>query len=120
MRSNSKLSELRLAIDLLRTTLCTGNVAGRPAFTTLPAPVQDVLLCRMRRHPVFDTEVDPDGEHCAGFASADGYTLAWRILYYDGRQPGFTGKSPDPSDPLMTRRVLMLDCIRTPVEAGSV
>lgn len=51
----------------------------------------------------FTTENDPHGEHDFGALSVAGKRLFWKIDYYD-RQLEFG--SPDPADPVLTRRVL--------------
>jgi len=111
---DSKLAEIRRANDILLGTRLTGNVMWRPAFAKLQRSVQQALLDQARLAPEYDVARDPKGEHAAGFARIDAHVLVWDILYYDGRRAGFQGRSPDPSDPYVTRRVLLLDYLSMP------
>jgi hypothetical protein len=48
---------------------------------------------------------DPYGEHDFGSFEAEGGTIFFKIDYYDH---SLTHHSPDPSDPLVTRRVITI------------
>jgi hypothetical protein len=53
----------------------------------------------------FDQGDDPWGEHDFGALEVGGQRLFWKIDYYDLK---LVMASPDPADPLVTRRVLTL------------
>jgi hypothetical protein len=53
----------------------------------------------------FTPDNDPYGEHDFGSFDLDGLTLFWKIDYYDLL---LEYGSPDPADPLVTRRVLTI------------
>ena len=53
----------------------------------------------------FDDANDPYGEHDFGSVDVHGFTVFFKVDYYDLT---LTGHSPDPSDPAVTHRVLTI------------
>ena len=53
----------------------------------------------------FDSYNDPWGEHDCGTINFEGDRYLWKIDYYD---PSMTYRSPDPSVPELTNRVLTI------------
>lgn len=53
----------------------------------------------------FAEDNDPHGEHDFGAFEIDGVRLNWKIDYYDR---ALAGRSPNPADPAVTRRVLTI------------
>jgi hypothetical protein len=53
----------------------------------------------------FTEDNDPHGEHDFGAFEIDGVRLNWKIDYYDR---ALAGRSPNPADPAVTRRVLTI------------
>jgi len=77
--------------------LVTRGVMALPNFST--AELLDALAAFDR----FDEANDPYGERDFGDVELCGHTLLWKIEYYDNQ---LACASPDPSDPLVTTRVL--------------
>ena len=71
------------------------------AVYELPASLRGRALCVLSRYSRFDAE----SEHDQGTFIFAGYAFEWRIEYRDIEGEGL---SPDPADPMCTRRVLTL------------
>ena len=62
-------------------------------------------VAAMQSFTDFNADNDPRGEHDFGILDLDGSSFYFKIDYYDLNREGF---SPDPSDPLVTARVLTI------------
>jgi hypothetical protein len=60
---------------------------------------------RVRAFDRFDDGNDPYGEHDFGVVVVEGDPLCWKIDYYD---TALKGRSPDPADPAVTKRILTI------------
>ena len=59
----------------------------------------------VRHFNAFTTDNDPHGEHDFGAFELCGERLFWKIDYYDEE---LRNGSPDPADPLVTRRIITI------------
>lgn len=98
MRNRSKIVELN---DQLRSTFTGGRVQMTPSVHELDARLRGRALYVMSKYKKFDE----DSEHDCGVFIFAGFSFEWRIEY---RAKEGTGRSPDPSDPELTLRVLTL------------
>jgi Protein of unknown function (DUF3768) len=72
----------------------------------LPMQVQSKIREAVEKFDQFDPEEnDPWGEHDFGAFEIEGEKIFWKISYFD-REMAY--HSPDPADPTVTRRVLMI------------
>jgi Protein of unknown function (DUF3768) len=65
----------------------------------------DRAVHAVREYSAFIEDNDPYGEHDFGSFDLDGENLFWKIDYYD---PLLDGRSRDPADAAVTRRVLTI------------
>ena len=79
--------------------MCTASVDALP-----PAERAELLL-RLREFDDWEPGNDPYGEHDFGTLVVNGNRYFFKIDYHDNE---LTGHSPDPTDPAVTRRVIML------------
>jgi len=63
------------------------------------------ILTAVRQFADFSADNDPYGEHDFGSFSYAGDKIFWKIDYYDH---SLAYGSPDPADPLVTKRVLTI------------
>jgi hypothetical protein len=73
--------------------------------SALPDPDKAAIWNRVCDFDAFTPENDPHGEHDFGSFEHKGQTIFWKIDYYDLMMKC---GSPDPSDPVVTRRVLTI------------
>ena len=71
----------------------------------LPREDEARLVQLVRNFDTFTEENDPHGEHDFGSVELKGERYLWKIDYFD---PSYEYGSEDPSNPLITRRVLTL------------
>jgi hypothetical protein len=69
-----------------------------------PEVVQTVVDA-VSRFEAFTSDNDPYGEHDFGSVEVQGHRVFFKIDYYD---LDLTYRSPDPADPIVTRRVMTL------------
>ena len=102
-----KIEQIRTLNDRLRQNLGTG--IGTALITTGVAALGDEAVARIvKTIAVYDDfchENDPYEEHDFGALDVDGYTIFFKIDYYD---PTLTCHSTDPADPTITHRVITI------------
>jgi hypothetical protein len=87
--------------DQLRTTFKGGRVQMTPSVYNLDDRLRGRALSALARFNKFEA----DSEHDGGVFIFAGFAFEWRIEY---RSKVGIGRSPDPSDPDKTLRVLTL------------
>jgi hypothetical protein len=98
--------------DQLRTTFKGGRVQMTRSVYDLDDRLRGRALAVLARYNKFD----PASEHDCGVFIFAGYAFEWRIEYRNKRG---TGRSPDPSDPTQTDRVLTLYTVDDILARGS-
>jgi hypothetical protein len=101
----AKKREIAGLNDELRRTFGTGRIVMTAGFDALPGITWLKAIKAIREFSDFTPDNDPHGEHDFGRLVVDGYSLFWKIDYYD---LGLTCHSPDPANPAVTNRVLTL------------
>lgn len=105
MTEADKTARTRGLNDLLREEGIGGEVVLSTGVASLGGSQLKAIITALRAFDAFNPENDPHAEHdCATFTVGDEEFL-WKIDYYDR---SLTGHSPDPSDPVATRRVLTI------------
>jgi Protein of unknown function (DUF3768) len=96
---------IRALNDQLRQNLATGVAVMTPGIAALG---QDAAARIIKTIAVFDDFChanDPHEEHDFGSFEAEGHTIFFKIDYFDST---LTVHSPDPSDPVVTKRVITI------------
>jgi hypothetical protein len=92
--------------DRCRTAM---GLAGRwvqtPGICAMPRADQAEIHQRVARFDAFTPDNDPHHEHDFGAFEHGGERIFWKIDYYDRT---LSGGSDDPSDPILTVRVLTI------------
>ena len=101
--ANPPTDRIRILNDAFRTSLTGGSVMVTRAVAALGTEIQHEILVALRRYDDFDADNDPYGEHDFGMITAQGHEILFKIDYYD---QDLVRRSPDPSDPAVTHRVL--------------
>ena len=65
----------------------------------------ETIIARVQAFSDFNARNDPYGEHDFGAFEFEGETVFWKIDYYD---VDLCMHSPDPADPAVTTRVLII------------
>jgi hypothetical protein len=104
MNENKAIKIARLN-DELRTTFKGGSVCVRVGIAALAERVRLRVFAKVCRFNDFNADNDPYAEHDCGLIEVDGINVIWKIDYYD---PTFAVHSDDPSDALVTGRVLTI------------
>lgn len=92
--------------DLLRSAFIGGDILITPGVLALDANLRALVLAKVQAFNQFNEDNDPHGEHDFGAIDMpDTEKVFWKIDYYD---PSMEFGSKDPSDPLVTRRVLTI------------
>jgi hypothetical protein len=99
---------IRTLNDLLRQDFNLGVAVITPGVAGLGAAAVERIVKTIAAFDSFSNDNDPHGEHDFGAFDAAGHRIFFKIGYYDKQM---AGHSPDPSDPLVTTRVItvMLD-----------
>lgn len=103
--TGSSVSRIRYLNDLLRCQGIGGEVMVTAGIDALgPASVLQIVKA-VANFTAFNGSNDPHGERdCAAVAVA-GWSVLFKIDYFDR---ALTGHSPDPADPTVTARVLTI------------
>jgi uncharacterized protein DUF3768 len=96
--------KIRRLNDVLRTTAFGGKVCLTPGVG-VGAVGQEVLQAVMDLDPTLAAQHDPTGRNEFGVVTVKGGKFIWKIDYYDRT---LSTMSPDPADPLVTKRVLTI------------
>lgn len=89
--------------DRFRESFVGGRVLITPYVQQLEADVRDKVLQAVREFDTFTEDNDPHDEHDFGSIKIAGETFFWKIDLYD---KDYEFRSPEPSNPEVTRRVL--------------
>ncbi|MDF2232407.1 DUF3768 domain-containing protein [Albimonas sp. CAU 1670] len=100
---DAKRLRVRELNDALRKRCVGGQVLATRGIGMLPAPLVARIFEAVGAFNDFTEDNDPWGEHDCAAIEVDGIRVIWKIDYYDRTM---TAGSPDPSDPLLTLRVL--------------
>lgn len=103
-RTPEQITErIRELNDVLRTTWLTGRVVFTAGIRALPEADQSAIAEKVQTHADFSPDNDPYGEHDFGAFTHAGQKVFWKIDYYNR---DYSMGSEDPSDPVVTCRVL--------------
>ena len=91
--------------DVLRQTFLTGEVVLTSGIQALPPEVREQVLNKVRTYDDFTPDNNPHGERDFGAFEINGQSYFWKIDYYD---TDLNYLSPNPADPVLTRRVLTI------------
>ena len=91
--------------DAFRTTFQGGKVTVTATIAAMNEGKQADIFTTVKTFSDFTPDNDPHGEHDFGSFELDGEKFFWKIDYYD---PALEYGSEDPSDPLITTRVLTI------------
>jgi hypothetical protein len=103
--TNPHVDRVRELNDKLRATLQGGRLMLTNGVIAMGPEAQEGIVEALRRYDDFDADNDPYGEHDFGLIVVAGNELLFKIDYYD---LDLTYRSPDPSDPKVTTRVLTI------------
>lgn len=99
-------SRIAILNDMLRSNFIGGDVLVTPGVLALDESIRRQVFAEVQAFNRFDEDNDPHGEHDFGAVKLAGCaTVFWKIDYYD---PSREYGSEDPSNPLVTRRVLTI------------
>jgi hypothetical protein len=96
---------IRALNDELRRYHRGGIIVLTPGVRSLPAPTLQLIDDAVSTFSTFDQDNDPYGEHDFGTVAVGDHVVMFKIDYYD---LDLRYRSPDPSDPGITRRVMTL------------
>jgi hypothetical protein len=97
--------EFRTAPNLIASAIALHHLVITRGVADRGNDFIDRAVKAVRDFSDFGESNDPYGEHDFGSFDLDGVTLFWKIDYYDLL---LEYGSPDPADPLVTRRVLTI------------
>jgi hypothetical protein len=101
----SKTEQIRALNDALRQNFQQGTVVMTPGVAALGAEAVARIVKTIAVYDDFCHANDPFEEHDFGAFEADGHTIFFKIDYFD---KALTAHSPDPTDPLVTERVITI------------
>jgi hypothetical protein len=94
---------IRALNDAFRSTFIGGDVLFTASVDALPEVIKSDIIAAVQAFTGFDEDNDPWGEHDCATLSVDGHEVMFKIDYFDhAKKYG----SPDPSDAMVTHRVL--------------
>jgi hypothetical protein len=99
------VTTIRELNDRLRQSLAGGVLIMTAGVIALGHDHQRNILEAVARFDRFDEDNDPYGEHDFGAVEVEGERLFWKIDYFDRN---LFARSPDPTDPSVTTRVLTI------------
>lgn len=100
-----KAERTRELNDAFRRDPRQGGVVLTSGVSSLPAGQLAALLTAIRTFDAFTPEDDPYEEHDFAAVVIDGERYLWKIDYFD---LDLRCRSPDPSDPAFTQRVMTI------------
>jgi hypothetical protein len=100
-----KTARIRALNDELRHNLSLGHAVMTTGVAALGPEAVARIVTTIEVYDNFCHANDPYEEHDFGSFEADGYTIFFKIDYYDS---ALTLHSPDPSDPAVTKRVITI------------
>lgn len=103
--SEQKTKRIAELNDMLRQTFWGGQLLMTQGVQQLPDDVTDHIFNAVMNFDNFTEANDPYCEHDFGRLKVRGYTIIWKIDYYD---LGMEYASPDPADPDVTCRALTI------------
>jgi len=103
MNMNENTARIRALNDHFRRTMTCGSIVLTRGVASFDRPAVAHILHRIRTFTDFTSANDPHREHDFGSVEYDGDTIFWKIDTYD-RDLRYA--SPNPADPIVTRRVL--------------
>ena len=103
--SSDSVARIRHLNDAFRRTFVGGAVVVTAGVEALPAAKRKAILAKVQVFDAFTEDNDPHGEHDFGVIEDGDVRCFWKIDYYDREMELM---SPDPSDPEVTTRVLMI------------
>ncbi|MGE0502072.1 MAG: DUF3768 domain-containing protein [Rhizobiaceae bacterium] len=101
----ARSARIRLLNDLLREGFPTGQVVLTRGVASLPEALRILLMLAVQHYADFSPASDPFDEHDFGAVEFADERYFWKIDYYDN---DLNYGSPDPTDPDVTRRVLII------------
>jgi hypothetical protein len=94
---------IRALNDAFRSTFIGGDVLFTAGVDALPEVIKSAIVKAVQAFAGFDENNDPWGEHDCATLTVGGHEVMFKIDYYDrAKEYG----SPDPSDAMVTHRVL--------------
>jgi hypothetical protein len=107
MTAENALSRDRICAlnDAFRRSFGGGTVVVTAGFESLSGDRRPTILARIRAFDQFNEDNDPHGEHDFGLIEESDVRCLWKIDYYDSDMELM---SPDPADPFVTTRVLIV------------
>lgn len=96
---------IRQLNDLLRLDLGLGHAVITAGVAALGPEAVERIIKTVALFDDFHHANDPHQEHDVGAFDADGHLIMFKVDYYNKEM---TGHSPDPSDPLVTERVITI------------
>ncbi len=103
--ASGRIERVRLLNDLLRCHRLGGQVVVSAGVHALGSDVVARIAVAVARFDAFTPDNDPYGEHDFGSVCVEGHAVLFKIEYLD---TSLRGHSPDPADPTVTRRVMIL------------
>jgi len=101
----TKTEQIRALNDKLRQDLHSGIVVITPGIAALGQEAVERIVKTIAVYDDFCHANDPHEEHDFGAFEADGHRVFFKIDYFD---KSLTYQSPDPTDPLVTERVITI------------
>lgn len=105
VRDKTKVGRIRHLNDLLRCKGIGGQVMMTAGLDALGPGVVSRVLRAIMAFEEFNGDNDPHGERDCAILTVDDLRILWKIDYFDRT---LTFHSPDPSDPVVTSRVLTI------------
>jgi hypothetical protein len=102
---STETDRIRALNDALRKDFSQGHAVMTMGIAALGSEAVARIVKTVEVYDDFCHANDPYEEHDFGSFEADGHTIFFKIDYYD---PTLTVRSPDPSDPVVTKRVITI------------
>ena len=102
---STRTDRIRALNDELRKDFSQGHAVMTTGIAALGAEAVASIVKTIEVYDDFCHANDPYEEHDFGSFEAEGHTIFFKIDYYD---PTLTVHSTDPSDPVVTKRVITI------------